>query len=67
VDRNRITEQIVVARLRLGLTCQQLADAIDRPVVWTTSALLGRWSPSTGNSVPTNGLRQIPARRRETG
>jgi cyanate lyase len=42
MDRNRITEQIVVARLQLGLTWQQLADAIGRPVVWTTSALLGQ-------------------------
>jgi len=42
VTRNEITEQIVVARLAKGLTWQQLADAIDRPVVWTTSALLGQ-------------------------
>ncbi|MBV8785287.1 MAG: cyanase [Mycobacterium sp.] len=42
MNRNEITEQIVVARLGLGLTWQQLADAIDRPVLWTTSALLGQ-------------------------
>jgi len=42
MNRDEITEQIVLARLRLGLTWQQLADAIDRPVVWTTSALLGQ-------------------------
>src|SRR5208283_4899577 len=42
MNRNEITEQIVVARRRLGLTWQQLADAIGRPVVWTTSALLGQ-------------------------
>ncbi|MGO8767893.1 MAG: cyanase [Mycobacterium sp.] len=41
MDRNEITEQIVVARLRLGLSWHELADAIRRPVVWTTSALLG--------------------------
>jgi cyanate lyase len=41
MNRNEITEQIVVARLAKGLTWQELADAIDRPVVWTTSALLG--------------------------
>src|ERR1700684_4547574 len=39
---NDITEQIVVAGLAKGLTWQDLADAIDRPVVWTTSALLGQ-------------------------
>ena len=42
MTRNEITEQIVVARLAKGLTWQELADAIDRPVVWTTSALLGQ-------------------------
>ncbi|WAJ46053.1 cyanase [Mycobacterium sp. Aquia_216] len=42
MNRNEITEQIVVARLTRGLTWQELADAIDRPVVWTTSALLGQ-------------------------
>ncbi|MGB8389158.1 cyanase [Mycobacterium sp.] len=42
MNRNEITEQIVVARRRLGLTWQELADAIGRPVVWTTSALLGQ-------------------------
>jgi cyanate lyase len=42
MTRNEITEQIVVARLAKGLTWHELADAIDRPVVWTTSALLGQ-------------------------
>lgn len=42
MTRDEITEQIVVARLTRGLTWQQLADAVGRPVVWTTSALLGQ-------------------------
>ena len=42
MNRNEITEQIVVARLARGLTWQQLADAVDGPVVWTTAALLGQ-------------------------
>jgi cyanate lyase len=42
MTRDEITEQIVAARLAKGLTWQQLADAVDRPVVWTTSALLGQ-------------------------
>ncbi len=42
MTRNELTEQIVVARLAKGLTWQQLADAINKPVVWTTSALLGQ-------------------------
>lgn len=42
MNRNEITEKIVLARLEKGLTWQDLADAIDRPVVWATSALLGQ-------------------------
>jgi cyanate lyase len=42
VTRDEITEQIVLARLAKGLTWQRLADALDRPVAWTTAALLGQ-------------------------
>ena len=42
LTRHEITEQIVIARLQKGLTWQQLADAIGKPVVWTTAALLGQ-------------------------
>jgi cyanate lyase len=42
LTRYEITEQIVIARLQKGLTWQQLADAIGKPVVWTTAALLGQ-------------------------
>ncbi|MEZ0383957.1 cyanase [Mycobacterium sp. pW045] len=42
MNRSEITEQIVAARLAKGLSWQELADAINRPVVWTTSALLGQ-------------------------
>ncbi|PQM44463.1 Cyanate hydratase [Mycobacterium talmoniae] len=40
--RHEITEQIVLARLAKGLSWQELADAIKKPVVWTTAALLGQ-------------------------
>jgi cyanate lyase len=42
MNRNEITERIVVARLTKGLSWQQLADAVDRPLLWVTSALLGQ-------------------------
>ena len=42
MTRDEITEQIIAARLVKGLTWQELADAVDRPVVWTTAALLGQ-------------------------
>ncbi|MFE5341054.1 cyanase [Isoptericola sp. NPDC056578] len=34
-------EQVVTARLRSGLTWQEIADKVGAPVVWTTAALLG--------------------------
>ena len=42
MTRDEITQQIIAARIARALTWQQLADAIDRPVVWTTAALLGQ-------------------------
>ncbi|MDI3314578.1 MAG: cyanase [Mycobacterium sp.] len=42
MNRNEVTEQIVSARLKKGLSWQQLADAIGRPVMWSTAALLGQ-------------------------
>jgi cyanate lyase len=42
MTRDEITAQIAAARLAKGLTWGQLADAINRPVAWTTAALLGQ-------------------------
>jgi cyanate lyase len=42
MQRKEIVEQVVAARLAKGLTWQELAEAIDQPVLWTTSALLGQ-------------------------
>jgi cyanate lyase len=42
MTRDEITAQIVAARVAKRLTWQQLADAIDKPVVWTAAALLGQ-------------------------
>lgn len=42
MDRDEVTAAIVSSRLAKGLTWQQLADALGKPVVWTTAALLGQ-------------------------
>jgi cyanate lyase len=42
MTREELTAQIVAARRAKGLTWQQLADSIGKPVVWTTAALLGQ-------------------------
>jgi len=42
MTRDDITAQIIAARLAKGLSWQELADAIGKPLVWTTAALLGQ-------------------------
>lgn len=42
MTREAITAAITAARIGRHLTWQSLADAIDKPVVWTTAALLGQ-------------------------
>ncbi|HEV7825488.1 MAG TPA: cyanase [Mycobacteriales bacterium] len=42
MTRDEVTEAVVVARLARGLSWQELADTIGRPVVWVTAALLGQ-------------------------
>ena len=42
MTRDEITRDVVAARLARGLTWQELADAIGKPVVWVVAALLGQ-------------------------
>ena len=42
--------QVRAAKARLGLTWAQLADAVGRPVAWTTSALLGQQPMTKGEA-----------------
>ena len=42
MTRDELTDVIAQRRISSGITWQELADAIDRPVVWTTAALLGQ-------------------------
>ncbi|MGV9249014.1 hypothetical protein [Streptomyces sp. NPDC003710] len=42
MNRDEVTAAIVAGKLAKGLTWQQLADGIGRPLVWTTAALLGQ-------------------------
>ena len=61
MTRDEITQQIIAARLAKGLTWQQLADAIGKPVVWTTAALLGQHPmPPDESAVPV--LAAVPMR-----
>jgi cyanate lyase len=42
MTRDEVTEAVVAARLARGVSWQELADAVGKPVVWVISALLGQ-------------------------
>jgi cyanate lyase len=42
MTKKEAAEAVVAAKTRLGLTWAQLAQAVGRPVAWTTAALLGQ-------------------------
>jgi cyanate lyase len=44
MTRDEITQSVMAAKLERGLTWQELADAISKPVVWVAAALLGQHS-----------------------
>src|SRR5687767_1789992 len=45
-SREALTEKIVLARLKTGVTWKQLAQAIGKSPAWATAALLGQMSMS---------------------
>jgi cyanate lyase len=42
LSKKEAAESVRAAKARLGVTWAQLAEAVGRPVAWTTSALLGQ-------------------------
>jgi cyanate lyase len=42
MTRDEVTAAVVAARLARGVSWQELADAVGKPVVWVISALLGQ-------------------------
>jgi cyanate lyase len=42
MTKKEAAEAVRAAKARLGVTWAQLAEAVDRPLAWTTSALLGQ-------------------------
>jgi cyanate lyase len=42
MSRTDAADLVVAARVRAGLTWQQIADEVGAPLVWTTAALLGQ-------------------------
>ena len=42
LSKQEAAQAVLAAKIRLGLTWSQIADAVGRPVAWTTAALLGQ-------------------------
>lgn len=60
LSRTEVTERVVAARIAAGLSWQQLADAIAKPVMWTTAALLGQHPLSPAEASIITELLQLP-------
>ena len=60
MTRDEISAAIAAARVGRHLSWQSLADAIDKPVVWTTAALLGQHPLTPADAVTIVGLLGLP-------
>ncbi|WP_437735680.1 cyanase [Sorangium sp. So ce1335] len=61
MTRMELVEQIVAARLERKLTWKQIAEAVGRSEVWTTSALLGQQSMSADEAAAAGKLLGLSA------
>ena len=55
LSKKEAAQAVLAAKARLGLTWSQLAEAVGRPVAWTTSALLGQ-QPMTADQAKEYGI-----------
>jgi cyanate lyase len=61
LTKKAAAQSVVEAKIRLGLTWAQLADAIDAPLAWTTSALLGQHPMSAAQADTVAGVLELGA------
>ena len=59
VSKQEAGAVVGAARVRLGLSWAQLANAIGKPVAWTTAALLGQHPMSAKDAVAIGGLLEL--------
>jgi cyanate lyase len=59
LTKKAAAQSVVEAKIRLGLTWAQLADAIDGPLAWTTSALLGQHPMSAAQADTVAGVLEL--------
>jgi cyanate lyase len=61
VDKRDAATAVRAAKARLGVRWDQLAEAIGRPVVWTTAALLGQQPMSAAEAQTAGELLELDA------
>lgn len=59
LSKKEAAEAVRGAKARLGLTWSQLAEAVGRPVAWTTSALLGQQPMSAAEAAAACSLLEL--------
>jgi cyanate lyase len=59
VTKQEAAEAVRAAKARLGVTWAQLADAVGRPAVWTTSALLGQQPMTAAEAAAAGSLLEL--------
>jgi cyanate lyase len=57
--KQQAAQAVLAAKVRLGLTWAQIADAIGKPVVWTTAALLGQHPVPAPEAETVGGLLEL--------
>jgi cyanate lyase len=57
--KQQAAQAVLAAKVRLGLTWAQVADAIGKPVVWTTAALLGQHPVPAPEAETVGGLLEL--------
>jgi cyanate lyase len=61
MTKKEAAEAVRAAKVRLGVTWAQLAEAVGRPPVWTTSALLGQQPMSAAEAEAAASLLDLDA------
>jgi cyanate lyase len=59
LSKKQAAEAVRAAKARLGVTWSQLAEAVGRPVAWTTSALLGQQPMTAVQAEPACSLLEL--------
>ena len=61
MDREDVTDAVIAAKRKAGVSWKQLADAVGQSPVWTTAALLGQMQMTAGEAAAAGRLLGLDA------